>query len=379
MCSEDTRDEPLPSSALTRAERALWRELACRPESAQNDGREPKVKIRSVTGDLAPGDLGITDIHEHILCDLSRNFEPDACSPELRQAAVSLQTLGVLTHNPLAIPDNLVLSDEPLAVEELAAYRRAGIGTVVDATTVEMGRDPLALKRISEATGIHIVAGTGQYIQSFLPPAARRRTVEQLEHTMTREISEGIGATGVRAGIIGELGSSERIYPEEETALRAAARVNRTLGVPLMVHTDPHSRMAPAALAILESAGADLGKVLVCHLDSAFFEPQYYDAILATGACIGFDTFGENFCLHPNYGPSDLDRVKALCRLLERGYLRRIMLGCDVCLKCRLHRYGSWGCDHLLTNVVPAMRRLGIGPAELDAMLGENPRRFLAF
>jgi phosphotriesterase-related protein len=183
----------------------------------------------------------------------------------------------------------------------------------------------------------------------------------------------------VRAGIIGELGSSERIYPEEEAALQAAARVNRSLGVPLMVHTDPRSRLAPAALAMLEGAGADLGKVSICHLDSAFFEPQYYEAILDTGAYLEFDTFGENFCLHPNYGPSDLDRIKALCRLLERGWLRQILLGCDVCLKCRLHRYGSWGYDHLLTNVVPAMRRLGIGAAEIDTMLGENPGKYLAF
>jgi len=55
------------------------------------------------------------------------------------------------------------------------------------------------------------------------------------------------------------------------------------------------------------------------------------------------------------------------------------LLGCDVCLKCRLHRYGGWGYDHLLTNVVPAMRRLGIGAEEIDTMLGENPRKYLGF
>jgi phosphotriesterase-related protein len=210
------------------------------------------MKARTVTGDVPPGDLGITDIHEHILCDFSRNFEQDAAHPDLRQATVSLQTLGVLTHNPLAIPYNLVLSDESLAVEELAAYRRAGIATVVDPTTEELGRNPLALRRISEATGIRIVACTGQYIRTFLPEALRRRTLQQLEETMAREISDGIGETGVRAGIIGELGTSEQIYPEEETALRAAARVNRRLGAPLMVHTDPR---APGAGLTIRSAG----------------------------------------------------------------------------------------------------------------------------
>jgi phosphotriesterase-related protein len=337
------------------------------------------MTARTVRGEVPASDLGITDIHEHILCDLSLNFEPDAAHPELRDARVTLQTLGLLTHNPLAIADNMVLTDESLAVAELAAYRRAGIGTVVDVTTEELGRNPLSLRRISEATGIHIVTCTGQYIHSFLPDALRSRSLEQLEETMNREITVGIGDTGVRAGIIGELGTSERIYPEEQAALRAAARVNHALGVPLMVHTDPRSRMAPAALSILSRAGADLGKVSVCHMDSAFFEPEYYEVILATGAFIEFDTFGENFCLHPNYGPSDLDRVKALCRLLERGYERQIMLGCDLCLKCRLHEFGGWGYDHLLTNVVPAMERLGIGPAELDSMLRDNPGKYLAF
>jgi phosphotriesterase-related protein len=175
------------------------------------------------------------------------------------------------------------------------------------------------------------------------------------------------------------LGTSSKIHPDEQKVLIAAARLNRSLGVPLMVHTDPQSRMAPAALSILERAGADLGKVSICHLDSAFFEPDYYEEILATGTYIEFDTFGENFCLHPNYGPSDLDRVKALCRLLERGYARQILLGCEVCMKSRLHRYGGWGYDHLLTNVVPAMRRLGIGTAQLDTMLRDNPSEYLAF
>jgi phosphotriesterase-related protein len=337
------------------------------------------MKVRTVTGDVAPEDLGLTDIHEHILCDLSRNLEADPNHPERDGASVSIETLGIISHNPLAVRDNLVLSDEMLAVDELVAYRRAGIGTVVDVTTPELGRNAAALKRISQATGLRIVACTGSYIQAYHSPEMTALSVEEITECMRREIEEGIGDTGVRPGIIGELGTSSKIHPDEQKVLIAAARLNRSLGVPLMVHTDPRSRMAPAALSILERAGADLGKVSICHLDSAFFEPDYYEEILATGTYIEFDTFGENFCLHPNYGPSDLDRVKALCRLLERGYARQILLGCDVCMKSRLHRYGGWGYDHLLTNVVPAMRRLGIGTAQLDRMLKDNPSEYLAF
>ncbi|KKK65964.1 hypothetical protein LCGC14_2968830, partial [marine sediment metagenome] len=77
----------------------------------------------------------------------------------------------------------------------------------------------------------------------------------------------------------------------------------KNLGVPVIVHTDSKSRLALEALHLLSEAGADLSKVSICHLDSGFFEDQYYEDILKTGARIELDTFGENFCLHPNYGP----------------------------------------------------------------------------
>jgi phosphotriesterase-related protein len=337
------------------------------------------MSVITVRGPIEAAELGVTDIHEHILCDFSRNHEPDPARPELAKARVGFDTIGLLTHNPLAIPDNLILEDEQLAVAELTTYRSAGVRSVVEVTTRELGRDPLALRRISEATGLHIVACTGHYIHDFLPPGHAKKSVDELAESMSREILEGIDDSGVRAGIVGELGTSERIYPEEERALRAAARVNRSLGVPLMVHTDPQSRMALEALEILRSEGADPAKVSICHTDSAFLEDTYLEAILATGAFIELDTFGENFCLHPNYGPSDLDRVKLLARLIDRGYVRQIMLASDVCLKCRLHAYGGWGYDHLLANAVPAMRRYGITDEDLDTLFVANPQRYLDF
>jgi phosphotriesterase-related protein len=175
------------------------------------------------------------------------------------------------------------------------------------------------------------------------------------------------------------MGTSERLYPEEVKVLVAAARVNSSVGVPLVVHTEPKSRLASDILNLLSRNGADLSKVSLCHMDSDFMEDEYYEGILKTGAKIELDTFGENFCLHPNYGPSDLDRVKRLCTLLEKGYVRQVMLGCDVCLKCRLHAYGGWGYDHLLRNVIPAMKRYGISDDEIEIMLVQNPQEFLDF
>jgi phosphotriesterase-related protein len=204
-------------------------------------------------------------------------------------------------------------------------------------------------------------------------------SVEALQEEMQKEIREGIDESGVRAGVIGELGSSEQLHPEERRGLVAAARVNSTLGVPVIVHTEPKARIAVEILEELSKNGADLSKVSLCHMDSDFMEIDYHESILKTGANIEFDTFGENFCLHPNYGPSDLDRVKSLCTLLAKGYAAQLMLGCDICLKCRLHAYGGWGYDHLLSNVIPTMKRLGISDEEIETMLIQNPREFLDF
>ena len=337
------------------------------------------MSVITVTGPIEAGDLGITDIHEHILCDFSRNYEYDPLHPERKYSVVSFETIGTVNHNPLSIPDNLVLASESLAIQELTAYREAGGQTIVDLTTRELGRNPLALRRIAEQTGLHVVVCTGHYTRAYLPSSHATITVEEMVDNMTAEITEGIDGTGVRAGIIGELGTSDRIYPEEAKGLRAAARVNRALGAPVMVHTEPRSCRALEALEILRSEGADLRKVSICHMDSAFLEDSYFEAILATGAWIELDTFGENFCLHPNYGPSDLDRIKLLTRLIERGYTRQIMLGSDVCLKCRLHAYGGWGYDHLLTNVVPAMNRHGITHEHLNTLMVTNPKGYLDF
>ncbi len=335
--------------------------------------------VHTVLGPVPAAELGWTDIHEHILCNLSPNAQPDPGSPQLLTAPVTVQCAGILSHNPLSMADNLVLSDEALAAEELAFCGKAGITAIVDPTTRQFGREPAALRRISNVAGIHLIASTGRYVQSFLPETERGRSVEDLEEEMLREVTEGMDGSGVRAGIIGELGTSEIIHPDEERTLVAAGRVNRRTGAPLMVHTDPHSRVAPRALALLERAGADLRRVSICHIDSSFLEKEYLEAILATGAFVELDTFGENFCLHPGYGPSDLDRIKMLLGLLDRGFVRQVMLGCDLCMKSRLHAFGGWGYDHLPTNVLPAMRRLGIGAADLEAMLRDNPARFLAF
>ena len=134
--------------------------------------------IHTVLGEIAPSALGRTLMHEHIFCDIYR-------------------VTGRL---------NELLNDEALAVEELAALRKAGGTALVEVTTPDLGRDPKALRRVAERAELHIVMGAGWYRQPFYPPEIDRLTTNQLADRIIAELTVGVDGTGVRAGIIGEIG-----------------------------------------------------------------------------------------------------------------------------------------------------------------------------
>jgi phosphotriesterase-related protein len=160
--------------------------------------------------------------------------------------------------------------------------------------------------------------------------------------------------------------------------LIAAARVNKKLGVPIMVHTEPFVLLANEALKILHKNGADLNKVCICHLDLGEFNFNYCEKIIKTGAFIGFDTFGYvdqlTEIIRP---PSDNCRINNLLRLLERGYIKNLLIGNDVAFKHRLRKYGGYGYNHFLENILPLLRYEGVTEKEINTLIVENPIRYL--
>ena len=337
------------------------------------------MPVITVNGVKSENDLGVTDIHEHILCDFSKNLDTQKNEQKklLSEQKINIENLGIVTQNPNAIKDNLILSNEFLAVDELMKFKKAGGRTIVDATTLDLGRNHKALKNISQALDINIITSTGYYIKKYHSPKVKYMSIDEIYEEMIKEIQVGISNTNIRAGIIGEIGTSETIFPDERKVLVAAARVNNKLGIPIMVHLEPSKRLAINVIKILSKYNANLEKVYLCHLDSNYFEQEYYDSILKTGVYIGLDTFGEVFTLNPNYGPSDLDRIKTLSKLIEKGYINQILIGCDICLKCRLHKFGGWGYDHIINNVIPAIRRIGLSDKQIEKLLIDNPKKYL--
>lgn len=302
--------------------------------------------IRTVTGPVPATELGVTMGHEHVIFDAWAMFR---------------------TYDS-------ILDDEELATDELRAYGAAGGGAVVDCTNVGIGRDPLALARISAATGVRIVMGAGWYRSAVYPPEIRSSGVDELADGLVREIEDGVGETGIRPGLIGEIGTERgRIAAAEERVFRAAARAHRRTGVPIWTHTTNAGELALEQVELLSAEGVPPDRIVVSHVgDRISF--GHLRSIAETGVYLSVDNIG-----YAGGGfPPDERRVENVIRLLEAGYEDRILLGGDTCTKSQLRAYGGPGYARVIVDFLPQLRERGIGEASLRRLLVENPARILA-
>src|SRR6185295_12246813 len=266
--------------------------------------------------------------------------------------------------------------DEPVIVEELAAFRQAGGGALVDLTLDGVGRDPEWLAGLARATGLHIVMGSGWYRGAHYPAETLvdRRSVESLADEIVRDATDGVGESGIRAGIIGEIGTDKPwISAQEERVHRAAARAARQTGLAITTHA-VQSTVGLDQLSVFEAEGADLSRVVVGHADS---NPSldYQLAIVERGASVEFDFLGMSFTALERHGEGRI--VDILRELLSRGHAERILLSQDVCHDSQLRRYGGNGYTYLAETFLPRLRAAGVSDAEIRTITVDNPRRLL--
>jgi phosphotriesterase-related protein len=266
--------------------------------------------------------------------------------------------------------------DEPVIVEELAAFRQAGGGALVDLTLDGVGRDPEWLAGLARATGLHIVMGSGWYRGAHYPAETLvdRRSVESLADEIVRDATDGVGESGIRAGIIGEIGTDKPwISAQEERVHRAAARAARQTGLAITTHA-VQSTVGLDQLSVFEAEGADLSRVVVGHADS---NPSldYHLAIVERGASVEFDFLGMSFTALERHGEGRI--VDILRELLSRGHAERILLSQDVCHDSQLRRYGGNGYTYLAETFLPRLRAAGVSDAEIRTITVDNPRRLL--
>ncbi|HEX5510701.1 MAG TPA: phosphotriesterase-related protein [Actinomycetales bacterium] len=336
------------------------------------------TQVMTVRGPVDSSELGVTMTHEHIFNDVtswwhptsSRGWDPD----DLAARPVTTDLLWDLRQDPFANRDNCILDDEELAVNELARYAAHGGSTVIDATGLGLGRDLARLRRVSERTGVTIIAGTGFYLDAAQPAEVKGLAPEQIAEIIVRDIQDG--QDGVRPGIIGEIGVSADFTPAERASLHGAFIAQRHTGLPVQVHLPGWFRRGDEVLDVAEDLGVDPRRVVLCHMGPSGDDLDYQERLLRRGAYVQYDMIGMEV-FYADQGvqcPSDEQNALWLCRLAERGHLDQLLVSQDIFLKSLLRHYGGPGYAHILQYFVPRLLRLGMAERDIDHLLVDNPR-----
>ena len=369
----------------------------------------PVATVMTVLGPIAAEEMGFTQPHEHLLIDLSTAYtpwtqetyrEPWALSPHPRGTANGAAAEGAeftaserfMLLEPVRLEnrdwisrwginlDNLRLLDVREAEREAAWYNEAGGNTLVDSTPRGLGRDPEGLQYISRKTGVHVVMGCGWYVHEYQPPYVVEATEDQLVNIICRDVLEGDVSSGVRAGIIGEIGLHWPVRPSEEKVLRAAARAQSLTGAALQIHPGRDPKAPFHALDVVTSAGGIAERVIMSHVDRTLFSVGQMTELADRGCFVELDLFGQESSSYP-YSPIDLPndatRIDHLLGLIDAGHLNRLLVSMDVCEKVHWRQYGGPGYAHLIHNVLPIMRRKGMSEAQIHALTVKNPAEAL--
>jgi phosphotriesterase-related protein len=266
-----------------------------------------------------------------------------------------------------------------LMAEELAELNNWGGKAVVSLTNQCMGRDVGALRAISSKSGVHILASTGYYTRSASPPITDPVAVAR---TFRDELENGIDGTGVRAAVIGEIGTGAWPLGDFERDLfKAAALAHSDTGAPIATHSHA-GRQAVWQLQALTSRGVPADRVALGHLDEGLGADSYVDrlaSLAGRGAYLGFDTIGITYYsdFMKKQLPSDEQRAAAIARLVAMGFGDRILIAHDICRQSHLKSGGGWGYGHIFQDFLPRLERHGVERKVAMSFLVENPLRWL--
>jgi len=319
--------------------------------------------VNSVLGPISADDLGITLMHEHFLFGYPGYQGDVTCGPFDREAAMKT------------------------CLDTLEQLKGVGLKTVVDATPNECGRDPEFLKEVSERSGINIICSSGYYYEGEGAPAYYKQRAglgdigPEVYEMMKKEATEGIGNTGIKAGVFKLASSKGQITDYETVFFKAAARVSKEDGIPIITHTQ-EGTMGPEQAELLIAEGADPKKIMIGHIGGNT-DISYLTNVLSKGVYIAFDRIG----LQGLVGcPMDYARVACIIGLIGIGYADRIMLSHDYILhwlgrplsipEVALPLIKDWNWFHIFNDIVPQLKQAGISDEQINMMLVENPKRF---
>lgn len=333
--------------------------------------------ISTVLGPISEENLGVVSPHEHIFIDMRNCVDSPEGDTELFYSKLTAQNRGEVFSDPYAILDNALLEGEEDAVAELLDFKKWGGTTIVDCTQDEIGRDPKKLRAVSEKTGVNIILGCGHYYHKAHFPYVKDAKVSELADEMRKDILEGIGDSGIKAGIIGEIGTSAVVSESEKKVLTAAGIVGAETGKAVHVHTDLYTENGVDIVKTLTREGMKPQKICIDHVD-VWLRPDYIRRLLDLGVYIEFDNFGKEFYVSEKRRFCyDLERIKLLKTLIDEGYKEQILISNDICLKTMWKKFGGTGYAHILRTVKYMAEENGIDEKTYMSLLCENTKKFL--
>ncbi len=326
--------------------------------------------VETVSGSVDAAELGTTLIHEHI---------------QTRDDAVRVQwphvsTVGIEASEVVEVTPDAQFDGAVKACKEAAGL---GVETICDPSCMFLGRDIDLMRRVSEESGLRIVACTGIYTYDHLPMYFLSRSPEEIAELFVHDITRGIQGTDVKAAFLKCAADEPGVNENVEKVHRAVAKAHLETGVPIMAHSRPASDTAPRQVEIFEEEGVDLSSVQIAHTGDTD-DLDYIERLLEKGVYIGMDRFGIEM-----YLPFD-QRISTVLALLERGYAERMFLSADACvtldwfpveLDRQMVAAGAvkdWTMAMVPSKVLPALRDGGASDEQLDTMLVANPPRWLA-
>lgn len=338
------------------------------------------AQLMTVLGPVDSDKLGITLPHEHLFIDLSCLWHQpvDASREFLVNAPVAASNRGFLMSDPYHCKDNLKLEDVEIAAKELSLFKSLGGKTLLELSTRSIGPQPEKMAEVARRTGVNIIAGTGYYTKRAHPEHVAAATVEELAARMIEDLTKGFEGTSIRAGVLGEIGSSSPVHADEVKVLEAVVEAHKETSAAINIHLAIFAQEGNHVLDILEKKGVNLSRVALSHLDE---RPDFafHKSLADRGCFIEFDCFGSEVYFDEENlrEPSDAERIDALLKLIDAGFAKQILLSQDICTKMQWRHYGGMGYDHILRTIVPRLQARGLDQGVIDTMLIDNPARFL--
>jgi len=310
--------------------------------------------VNTVLGPVDTSELGFTLSHEHLATNAA----------------------GILKTFPELVDRAGVIEQANATLREAS---REGLRTIIDVTTIDLGRDVEMMREVSQTTGVNIIAATGNHLAvprpfSDLPP-------EVIADLYVREIEVGIEGTGIKAGIIKVASDEGGVTRPQEIVLRAAGQASVRTGTPISTHTWSPDRVGEEQVRILQGEGVDMDKVYIGHSNDDM-DMSYLLGLLKKGVWLGLDRFPGG---HRPGTPYWEERTQLAKQLIDAGYTDRIMLSHDhsvpkarygVAVQEERIKRNPDGYNFITRNVLPRLKDMGVSDDAINQIMVENPRRF---